>query len=271
MLKKSWLIWTLATVITIFSMIWQRRTGPTYPFRGAVTFDSAEYAYRVPRSFDQPSNCPVRLEISDPQVQGTILMKRYGVDEPWNRQPMKRDAEGLLAEIPQQPFAGKIMYYIELAKGSQTQSIGSQADPVIIRFRGAVPMWVVIPHVLLIFLAFLFSTAAGLLALGRPEKMMRPAILGFIFLSIGGFIFGPLMQDYAFGVLWSGFPFGTDLTDNKALIGWLIWLAALALNWKKQRPALIAAAALSLLVVFMIPHSMLGSTLDYSTMKVKTG
>ena len=39
-----------------------------------------------------------------------------------------------------------------------------------------------------------------------------------LLLAVGGFILGPLVQNYAFGELWTGVPFGWDLTDNKTLI-----------------------------------------------------
>ena len=61
------------------------------------------------------------------------------------------------------------------------------------------------------------------------------------------------------------FPFGIDLTDNKtlfALIGWIIALIA-GRGGKPARGWILGAAALTL-IVFLIPHSVLGSELDYT-------
>ena len=82
---------------------------------------------------------------------------------------------------------------------------------------------------------------------------------------LGGFVLGPLMQKFAFGVAWSGFPFGTDLTDNKTLIAFLAWIVALVAG-RRGRPArpFVIAASLVTLLVFLIPHSLLGSEYDYS-------
>ena len=102
----------------------------------------------------------------------------------------------------------------------------------------------------------------ALIPKSNPRKM---AILTTIFLFLGGMILGPLMQLYAFGALWTGFPFGIDLTDNKtlvALIGWIIALIA-GRGGKAARGWVLGAAILTL-VVFLIPHSVLGSELDYS-------
>jgi hypothetical protein len=73
------------------------------------------------------------------------------------------------------------------------------------------------------------------------------------------------VQKFAFGSLWTGFPFGYDLTDNKTLIAFIGWVIALIAG-RKGKPARgwVLAAAILLLIVFLIPHSLLGSELDYS-------
>ena len=42
--------------------------------------------------------------------------------------------------------------------------------PVVIRFKGVVPSWILIPHVIVMFLAMLFSTLAGLAAFGKAKE-----------------------------------------------------------------------------------------------------
>jgi hypothetical protein len=89
-------------------------------------------------------------------------------------------------------------------------------------------------------------------------------------LFFGGLVFGPIVQKFAFGDFWTGVPFGIDLTDNKTLIAFIGWLLALFAVWKYKSPriAVIAASAL-MLIIFIIPHSTLGSELDYSEMEIK--
>jgi hypothetical protein len=84
-------------------------------------------------------------------------------------------------------------------------------------------------------------------------------------------ILGPLVQKFAFGELWTGVPFGWDLTDNKTLIALIFWILAVLMNRKKDRPIYTALAAVVLLLVFSIPHSMFGSELDYSSGEVTQG
>ena len=72
---------------------------------------------------------------------------------------------------------------------------------------------------------------------------------------------------------WTGFPLGYDLTDNKTLIMWLAWIAAMAaiVIWKKKSELtsrlLVIAACVVMVWVYLIPHSMRGSELDYSKLQ----
>ncbi|NOY60961.1 MAG: hypothetical protein GXO75_18785 [Calditrichaeota bacterium] len=78
-------------------------------------------------------------------------------------------------------------------------------------------------------------------------------------------ILGPIVQKYAFGTSWTGIPYGTDITDNKTLVAFIIWLIALVAIFKNKKARLWSLlAALVTLAIFMIPHSMHGSELDYS-------
>jgi hypothetical protein len=121
------------------------------------------------------------------------------------------------------------------------------------------------------FMAMLFSTLAGLMSLIRFPLYRKYAIWTLILLTIGGMIMGPLVQNYAFGEYWTGIPFGWDLTDNKTLIAYIFWIVAVVVNRKKEKPLFVALAALVLLLIFSIPHSLFGSELDYSTGQVTQG
>jgi hypothetical protein len=178
--------------------------------------------------------------------------------------------KGLFANIPQQPPAGKIQYYFEItdSRGSKTYL---NDTPIVIRFKGDVPAFVLIPHILLMFIAMLFSTLAGLMSVIKYPLYKKYAVWTLWMFIAGGFILGPIVQYFAFGELWTGIPFGWDLTDNKTLIALLFWVLAVVMNRKKERPYYVALAAVVLLLVFSIPHSLFGSELNQATGKVTTG
>ena len=117
----------------------------------------------------------------------------------------------------------------------------------------------------------LFSTLAGLMAVIKYPLYKKYGILTLILFSVGGMVLGPIVQYYAFGDLWTGIPFGWDLTDNKTLIALIFWILAVFMNRKQERPLYTALAAFVLLLVFSIPHSLFGSQLDYSTGQVTQG
>ncbi len=257
-------LWIAAFLLTFISAFWQRISGPTYPVRVNEEFAGTSVKARLLRTEIVGTDTQVAVFAPDTAVSGFVKYKRYKSRDEWTRLPLARDGDELRAALPAQPMAGKIIYFVQLQRnGDELPLTGS--EPIILRYRGPVPIWVMLPHVLFIFLAMLLSTRAGFEALdsrGAAKKYMFWAI-GIMF--IGGFIMGPLMQKFAFNAYWTGFPFGTDLTDNKTLIAMIFWLWA----WFKNRGVhlsrgWILLAALVTLVVFLIPHSLLGSELDYS-------
>jgi hypothetical protein len=143
--------------------------------------------------------------------------------------------------------------------------------PVVIRFKGSVPSFVLIPHIIFMFIAMIFSTGAGFLSIIKHPSYKKYALYTLILLTVGGMILGPVVQKYAFGELWTGIPFGWDLTDNKTLIALLFWVLAVYMSWKYDKPLYTALAALVLLLIFSIPHSMFGSELDYASGQVTQG
>lgn len=183
--------------------------------------------------------------------------------------PVKRAGQLLFASLPHQGMAGKLEYRIILKKGNEQVELNS-GIPTVIRFKGYVPSFILIPHILIMLLAMLFSNVAGIFALFKiPSVKMMKITLGTIF--IGGLIMGPLVQKYAFNELWAGVPYGWDLTDNKTLIAFVAWVIALLFNWKKESRYWVVAAAVVTLGIFSIPHSLFGSQLDPATGKIIQG
>jgi hypothetical protein len=228
--------------------------------------EGTKIKYRLPRSAETVRDAEVAVP-APASLEGYLDYKRYKTEDSWTRVPLVRKDGDLVGYLPKQPAAGKLAYKVSLTAGYLATAITGE-DAVIIRFKDPVPAWVLIPHVLVIFAAMLFSTAAGLAALDKKRNPRRFVLWAVGLLFVGGFVLGPLMQKYAFGVLWSGFPFGMDLTDNKTLISLLFWVAALVAG-RKGKPArpFVLAASLVTLLIYLIPHSLLGSQLDYTKLQ----
>ncbi len=257
------LLWTLAAVITLASVAYQRMTGPTYPMRGEVVVDGATVKYRLPTSQNTTEDAEVRLAVPS-TVSGEMRWRRVNSDDPWHMRPLVRNGNDLLAMIPRQPAAGKVAYYIVL-----TDSQGFRRDltihPVVIRFKDPVPAVVLWPHIVLMFAAMLVGTRCGIEALAQGNNALRLAVWTSVLLFVGGLILGPIVQKYAFGAYWTGWPFGKDLTDNKTAVAMIMWLVALWRGRQSGRGRLwFVVAAVVHLLVYLIPHSMFGSELDFT-------
>ena len=263
-MNKTIFYWLLAIIITLSTAVYQRATGPTYEKKIDFTFDSKQHKIELLRSYSSTKLCLISLNIEDERVVGKIYYKRYRSSDDFVEIIMEREGENLNAHLPNQSPAGKLEYYVKLFDLDTNNEIFNTGS-VVIRFKGDVPAAVLIPHIVFMFFAMLFSNLTGLLALGKKEKYKFYTIFTTLLLLAGGMVLGPVVQKFAFGELWTGVPFGWDLTDNKTLVAFIFWVIAVLGNWKKDRPYLSILAAIILLLVYSIPHSMFGSELDYST------
>lgn len=261
-MKKA-LLWVLAVFITLAAVVVQRITGPSYPLRGKVSFAGRMIAYHLDRSAEDTRPYEVKVDVPDKEVTGSIGWKRYPSDDLWTARLMERQGDTLVGILPKLPPAGKVEYRIVLNKGNDAVSLTGERT-VILRYRGSMPSWLLILHILVMFLAMLFSTRAGLAAWTGREATQTLVFLTLTLLFLGGFVLGPIVQKYSFGVFWAGFPRGIDVTDNKMLLAFLIWIGAAAAGRKGRKArGWVLAASIVTLVVYLIPHSLLGSQLKY--------
>ncbi len=268
-MKKIW-FFLLALLITLGAAVYQKMTGPTYPKRIKVTLNGKEYKFKLPRSCEGNDSCAIELAIDDNSVTGFLFFKRYKTDEEYTALPLKREGDKLVAKLPGQPPAGKLEYYLELDSREGKVTVPGD-NAVVIRFKGVVPKTVLLFHIFFMFFAMLWSNYAGLLAVAGKDGYYKAGVVTLLLILVGGMILGPIVQKYAFGEFWAGIPYGWDLTDNKTLIAFVAWIAAILFNRKKQNRWLILAAALITIIIFSIPHSMYGSELNYHTGTIQQG
>jgi hypothetical protein len=284
---KKFIVWFLAILITLGTAYYQRKTGPTYPKAISLAVNDTTYELKLVRSLGLDERPEVRLRIPDTTVKARLYFRRFKTtddftvsDFAYRVYPVKsfvmnkvfkiNEEKGFYATVPKQPPAGKLEYYIELDDLKGTRVLFKD-NPVVIRFKGTVPSYILIPHIIFMFLAMLFSTLAGLMGIIKYPSYKKYSVWSLILLIAGGMILGPLVQKFAFGELWTGVPFGWDLTDNKTLIALIFWIIAVVMNRKKDRPLYTILAAVILLVAFSVPHSMFGSELDTTSGKVIQG
>jgi hypothetical protein len=268
--RRSLSLWIAAIILTLAIVVYQRITGPTHPVRGSAEVAGEKIKYKLLTSHETDGDAPVIVKSENSNIKGRLLYKRQNTEDDWRTIPMKNVDGKLEAALPVQPAAGKLAYQVKISYMGETISLTE--DPVVIRFTGVVPLVLLIPHIIFMFSAMLFSTRTGLEALYRGKQTLTYAAITLITLFAGGLILGPAIQYLAFGDIWAGWPFGGDLTDNKTAVAFIFWLiAVIRLRKKPEKQTWALIAALVLLAVYLVPHSVLGSEFDYSTGEVVTG
>jgi len=265
MKRTSLILWIVTIVFTIVTAYFQRRTGPTKPVRGIIQIGNTDIRYRLLRTATTGEDAEVKVFVGDSEIEGYYRYKRFRSFDTWTSVPLTKSNGHLSAFIPNQPPAGKVMYQIVLQKNNKEYSLVD--EPVIMRYKGHVPAIYLIPHILFMFIAMLYSNRSGLQAFFEKKKMFRLSFITFLSLVLGGLVFGPLVQKFAFGAYWTGFPFGHDLTDNKTAVAVIFWGIALYKSFRNSPKARwwVLTAAIVLFLTYMIPHSLLGSELDFTT------
>jgi hypothetical protein len=265
-MKSKILLWIIAFIVTIVIAAYQRITGPTYPVSGHLTIQGKEISYKFPRSHGGAGDQIIQINTGSNRITGQIVFRRLNSNDKWMPVKMKGENGILTAIIPHQPPAGKVQYYVVLNNKNEFRI--PQKGYTVIRFHGTIPLYILIPHVLFMFSAMLFSTRTGLEFFTEKPKYRNFTYVTLVLLFVGGLILGPIVQKFAFGAFWTGFPFGHDLTDNKTIIAFVGWLIALFMYKKSHKPGIWAiGASIFLLIVYLIPHSALGSELNYHKIK----
>lgn len=273
---KSILWWIFAVFFTMAMATYQKRTGPTYPISGKTTLNGKEIKYKLIRTAENDKDAEIALNVPDTNINGTITYKRYKSNDSLTTVSLSRRNDTLFFMMPVQPAAGKMMYEITLSSDKEQVVLKAKNDEfAVMRFKGPVPLYILIPHILAMFLGLLFSTRTAIEALIDGVRTYKLALWTLLFLVIGGMILGPIVQKYAFGAFWTGWPLagdGTfnlfrlgDMTDNKTLVMVLAWVVAIfKLRKDPKNKFWPAFAAVMVMIVYLIPHSVLGSEIDHT-------
>jgi hypothetical protein len=265
-------LWIAAFVVTVLLAVFQRMTGPSYPIRGKAALPTGEsFSYSLPRSNEGRDTLRIAIPAPSNAARANLEWRRYPTDDPFQSRAMTANTDGEFeTRIPPQPAAGKVEYRILIELADGLVSIPA-SEAVVARYRAGVPAQVLIPHILAMFLSMLVSSRALFEVLRPGAQQARGLVfVSMALLVVGGLMLGPLVQKFAFGAYWTGWPFGHDLTDNKTLIAFLAWLPATILAWRRAKTRLaVALGWVVMMGIFLIPHSARGSQLDWSEVESK--
>jgi hypothetical protein len=266
---RSTLLWVIALILMLGTAAFQRRTGPTIPVWGDYQVAGQTYTYHLLRSAYSTEETEVHIPEPAVEAEADLSFRRYPDGGEWTTVPMGSRDDKLVAYLPPQAPLGKLEYFVSLRAGGQEVRLPTaERAPVVIRYKDPVPRWILVPHILFMFLGVLVAMRAGLSALSQPEGMKPLAWTAFWSITIGGLVIGPFVSGYAFHLPWTGVPVGWDITDNKTVVMWLAWLVAGLVVRRADAPAptgsegsfgrrrlTVLLAAIVTVAVYLIPHS----------------
>jgi hypothetical protein len=222
---------------------------------------------------------PVHAEItSGPGSEITAFIFYRSSGKAYQVAEMRRLEPGrYFGSIPPQGRGAKVQYYLEARAGSDLVvrvPARVKAEGFEVYSKGRPNRYLLVAHVVFIFIAlffFLFSGYLAFRALQHRRSLLyipRVAFLGTIAFFIASIPLGMVVAYQTFGKPWTGFPVGTDLTDNKSLAILIYWVVCAFLYrgslFRKDPstdlmsmgtlPYVHMAGAVITAVLFLLPH-----------------
>ena len=222
--------------------------------------------------------------MSDPPVTKVMLHYRTSDARELMDVEMQRiqGSDHYTSLIPGQDIGKKVYYYFtaENEEGGKAvlprkaaEGKGLYEGMYRLGFEGKVMIPLLWMHILLMISALIliihgFYFALKNIITGEDFRKCYGTILaGMIVFTITGFPLGITVAKQAFGIGWSGIPFGWDITDNKTLVIFLYFLMILILGWKnfaKSEERFLKDKTFSLwsiigtiltAILYLVPHS----------------
>jgi hypothetical protein len=179
--------------------------------------------------------------------------------------------------IPPHPRGDVVQYYIEARTASDIVArvpAKAQAEGFSFTVKGKANTSLLVIHITLIFISLFFFLYAGYLsirALQHRRSLLyipRVAFLGLAVFFVASIPLGMIVGYQVYGVPWTGFPVGDDLTDNKSLVILLYWIVCAVLYrgslWRKDPthdilpmvtlPYVHLVGSIITAILFALPH-----------------
>ncbi|OGC76722.1 MAG: hypothetical protein A2Z27_02940 [candidate division Zixibacteria bacterium RBG_16_50_21] len=272
-----------ALILTLALLFVARKLAMVQPRVTQITQNNLSIVHLNPGKTLENQLLKIKVRVTGIGKTGEKVLLSFVYGQPageWGTAEMKNDTslDFFVAEINGQPRGGKLYYYVEIqdSLNNTVASLGSEQNPLRLRFEGAISAGLLIPHIFCMFAGAFFSFLAlfgaiGLLkSQGDFNSVARKVGWAALFIFIGGFPLGILVTRAALGGSgWGGFPIGNDITDSKTLLIFIYWLVLVVLGKGSifgNRPegnlvkpvaygVLTLIGFLSVLGLYLIPHS----------------
>lgn len=260
-----------AIVLTLVFVVIARITGPNFRYSVSQSGDGWTVTHRAPRVITDSdrSTLQVRETGNLGAVSAIRLLGRERTWEPGRFEvcagvPLAPagGARAWLFPVDRRPWMTKYDYSFRVTlKDGREVDLLRGGGLMTVRFRGDVPLSLTLVHAIPMFAGLYFVILACLLAFremrGRAAApgAVRTGFRGWLLMALGGLPLGWPMNWYAFGVLWEGWPFGADVTDNKTQAALLAYGIGLWLARRRGKAWPVVVATVVVVTVYLIPHS----------------
>jgi hypothetical protein len=219
----------------------------------------------------------VQVEASGDIAEPGVFLYYRSEQELFVVVPMQAfEAGSYFGKIPAHERGSLIEYYIEGRAGADlTVQVPAEDRPRFeFYFKGVANRYLLIAHVVVIFAALFFFILAGYFAYRALRErraglhVPRLGLAGAVLFFISSIPLGMVVAYQTYGKVWTGFPVGNDLTDNKSLVILIYWAAATFLYRGsalrkdpssdvmpgRALPYIYIAGLVITAVLFLIPH-----------------
>jgi hypothetical protein len=269
-------------LITLLIFVVARKISKNRPSLETWTFDEVKITHTTVYEQVGPGQPEILLNVAPPEQIDAEVRYRAPGDAEFESVALEEVTSGLWsARLPAGEKGDKIEYGFRIAQNEQYDRGGSSTAALesgyhLIKYKGEVSVTVLILHILCMFAAFFFIVEAMIGAVIMTVKgedrdfTVAQTRWVLLFTFLGGWPLGFALNWQRFGMLWEGFPFGYDITDNKTQLIAVFWLIVAAMSWKsficrrtgkdmagdRLFAGTVMTASILSLILYLVPHSL---------------
>jgi hypothetical protein len=255
MFKKIMFL-AIAAVLAVIAVFVQQFSSSDRPFKQEIQINNIDYLFKLPVYHEGKEECLIELSIPDTSVKGILFFKLLKSSNYYKSINLIRMNDNLVSVLPHQKPNIKVQYYIELFSGGKKYFV-AQTNPIIVRFQGVVPKYFLFPQVMILFIALIFSSFAGMLTFSHVDSYKKYARVTFYLFTFGALIIGLIIHIISFRHLFVQVANYNDLTFYKNGIIFLLWLLVYYVNRKYDFQYLTLAVSILTLILFCLAPNVL--------------
>ena len=101
MLKRSSVLWIISVILTLIFVVYQKKTGPTYPVKGQLIIQDSLVSYKFYRSYNVGEEVPIKITTKNENITAYFIHKRLKSHDDWSEKIyLNRENDYLIGYLP---------------------------------------------------------------------------------------------------------------------------------------------------------------------------